>query len=521
MSPANRIILNTLANYGQSLVAIVVGLFSARWTLQALGQSDFGLFGVVGSLILMVSILNVGLSVGVVRFFSYSIGSSATLPSSVAEEDLQKWFNTAFSIHILLPFAIVLVGLPLGDYAIRNWLTIPADRIEVSISVYRISLATAFISIISVPYVSMFRAKQQMIEIAVINIIQSLCTIALAWTLLHVKTDRLAFYATGMMLITGGGYVLQMIMAAWLFPACRPRIKYLYQLDYMRKLLSYVGWKLFGSSCYTLRENGTPIFVNLVFGPVVNAAYSIASRLSTQSASLSAALSAAFQPALTSVEGSGDSKSMLAMATQICNFGTLLVALFAIPLILEMDSLLNLWLVEPPLHAANICRWLLAILIIDKMTLGPALGIGARGKIAAYEIVQGLMFVLALPVMWLLYRTGYGTAAIGIGLFSSSFLYCIGRIVFAKYLISFDVMVWIRKTVLPLTLMMLVAATLVFLAASMFDAPVYRLLVAGSTSVLTQIIIAWLLIFNENEKKHAASILRYALKFSRKNAIKA
>lgn len=135
MTAPNRIILNTLANYGQSLVALVVGLFSARWTLQALGQTDFGLFGVVGSIILMLSILNGGLSVAVVRFYAIALGRGENKLSEV-EDDLRRWFNTALSLHILMPVLAILVGWPLGEHAIRHWLTIPAERMDACIWVF-------------------------------------------------------------------------------------------------------------------------------------------------------------------------------------------------------------------------------------------------------------------------------------------------------------------------------------------------------------------------------------------------
>ena len=103
---------------------MVVSLFSARWVLEALGQSDFGLYGVVGSVILIITFLNGGLSVGVGRFYAYSIGRGHHLPEE-AVEDLKYWFNTAFSIHLVLPFIVILIGWPVGEYAIYNWLTIP------------------------------------------------------------------------------------------------------------------------------------------------------------------------------------------------------------------------------------------------------------------------------------------------------------------------------------------------------------------------------------------------------------
>lgn len=48
MTENRRIALNIAATNGRSLFALVCGLFTSRWVLMALGQSDYGLYGVSG-----------------------------------------------------------------------------------------------------------------------------------------------------------------------------------------------------------------------------------------------------------------------------------------------------------------------------------------------------------------------------------------------------------------------------------------------------------------------------------------
>ena len=506
MSPANRIILNTLATYGGSVITLVLGLLSVRWTLEALGHTDFGLFGLVGSLILLLSILNGGLSVGVVRFYSYAIGHGSNLTATEAGTDLNKWFNTALSIHLLLPLVLIAIGWPLGEYAIRHWLTIPADRVESSVLVFRISLLAAFATVAAVPYISMFHAQQRMVEPAIVGVIQSIAVFALAWSLLHVDSDRLVFYAAFMMLITLAAIMFRVARATWLFPACRPRLADFYHRDYLRSLFSFVGWKMFGIGCVTLREQGTPILANLAFGPIVNAAYSVARGLSHHAASLSSSLISAFQPALTGTEGKGDRQGMLKMAIQVCNFGTLLVALFAVPVMIEMDAVLALWLIDPPPYASDIGRWMIAMLIVDKMTAGPMIGVNARGKIALYEAIQGPLLLLALPLMWAMFAFDLGPVAIGIALFSSHLAYSFGRVIFAKFLIGFPVSLWLRETVFPLVSILLLGLLIGLSVSVLLEEGLLRILV---TTVMTGTAISalgWLWVLNGAERRHAIGL---------------
>ncbi len=500
MKPSTRIILNTLATYGRSLFGMAASLFSARWILQALGQVDFGLYGVIGSIILLITFLNGGMSVGVVRFYAYSIGRGHNLPPDEAVEDLKRWFNTALSIHLVLPSLLIAVGYPIGVYAIEHWLTIPPDRISACLWVLRISLITAFVNVSSVPFVSMYTAYQYIAELAVFGLISSCCTFIGAYLLLGVQSDKLIIYALYMMAISAGIPLLQVLRAIVKFKACRLHIPYLFDRKYLKELFGFVGWKMFGASCVVLRGQGTPILINLYFGPLVNAAYSIAYRLSTQATSLSAAMMGAFQPALTAAEGKGDRQKMLSMAIQVCKFGTLLILFFVIPLTLEMDTLMHLWLKTPPEYAGGLCQWMLAILVMDKMTSGPMLAVNAFGKIAAYELIQGSIFFLALPLMWLFFKIGLGPVSIGYALFVSNAVYCVGRLLFGKHLLHFPVGQWSRQVAVPFVILMTGSAAAGWGIMQVVEAGFFRLcLTTGATGVVT-LVIGWFWLLNRKER---------------------
>jgi O-antigen/teichoic acid export membrane protein len=242
------------------------------------------------------------------------------------------------------------------------------------------------------------------------------------------------------------------------------------------------------------------VLINLYFGPLMNAAYSIAYRLSAQATSLSAAMMGAFQHALTSAEGKGDRQKMLVMAIQVCKFGTLLILFFVIPLILEMDTLLYLWLRTPPEYAGGLCQWMLAMLVVDKMTSGPMLAVNAFGKIAAYELIQGSFFLLALPLMWLFFKLGLGPVSVGYALFISTAIYCGGRLLFSKHLLQFPVGCWIRQVALPVLILIAGSAAAGWGVMWIVDAGFFRLcLTTAVTSVVTAA-IGWLWLLNSAER---------------------
>lgn len=497
----NRLIaFNTLAGYGQSLVGLFVGLFSARWVLESLGQTDFGLFGVVGSLIMLLTFLNGGLSVGVARFYAFAIGRVASGNASEGVEELKRWFNTALSTHLSLGVLILILGWPIGEFAIRQWLNIPPDRMEACVTVFHVSIFAGFFTVVGVPFTAMFVAQQRIAELALFGIAQSLLILGLAWLLLTAEGDRLIFYGVGMSGISITIILLQTLRASIRFPACRACLNQFFHKRYFTQLFSFVGWKMFGMSCVAFRDQGVPIMTNLMFGPLINAAYSVANRLSIQANALSSSLLGAFQPAITAAEGMGDRQKMVGMCLRVCRIGTLLSLVFVVPIMLEMETLLNLWLQTPPQYAAEIGRWLLGLLIVDRMTAGPMMAVNAVGKIAIYEIIQGPILLLALPILWILVNVKLGPISIGIALFLSTFIYCVARLVLARKLTSFPIRPWLQTVGAPAVLTVLAAFSIGLGSVFLFDASLWRMLLTTGVSALVVLGFGIIFLVNKGER---------------------
>ena len=148
MTTSQRILFNALASYGRTMFAMLLGLFSSRWVLASLGSIDYGLMAVVGSLIVFISFLNGISSTACARFFALSIGRNDI-------EETNWWFNTALSIHVVLPIILIIIGFPIGEWAIDNFLSIPSDRLDTAHWVFRFSLVAMFFTMSSTPFLQL------------------------------------------------------------------------------------------------------------------------------------------------------------------------------------------------------------------------------------------------------------------------------------------------------------------------------------------------------------------------------
>lgn len=500
MTRSQRIILNTAATYARSVFGVGLALFSSRWVLNALGQTDFGIFSVVGSLIVFVTFLNTVMSGSVGRHYAFAIGQGNP-------EEVNRWFNAALSIHLLLATILILVGWPVGEHVITHTLNIPLERIPACIWVFHISLASAFANMVSIPFVAMFMAKQHIAELSVWGMLQSVLTFILAYLLTNASGDRLLFYAFGMVVILIFIQTAQIVRAVFVFRECG--IAYHQWFDKMRlqKIFSFASWNMFGSLGVTLRDQGSVLLLNLYFGPKVNAAFGIATQVSAQTNQLAAAMLGAFSPEITASEGRGDRERMLSLSLLSCKFGVIMVMLFAVPLMVEMDYILILWLREPPAYTALFCRLILCTFLIDRLTSGYMLAVNAYGRIAAYQATLGTSLLLTLPLAWLFLKMGYEPASVGIAFVVTMIVCSLGRVYWVRRLFGVSVSRWLRAVVLPSAGVAL-AATLAAAAISTFMLPAFsRLLLVAVASFATTLGVTWCVALDRKEREFFAENL--------------
>ena len=221
------------------------GLFTARWALEALGQVDYGLYGVVGGIAMFVSFFNGVLSVSVGRFYAVSVGASQCNDEGLLQ--CQRWFTTALILHLVLSLILILIGYPVGQWAIGNWLKIPANKIDDCICVWRFVSLTCFISMVSVPFNAMYTAKQYIAELTIYSVVSSTLNVVFLYYMITHPGDWLIGYAFWLMLLSVVPSIIIAIRSMVVFKECRLDIAYLGHWPSIFKLLTFSGWNFFGS----------------------------------------------------------------------------------------------------------------------------------------------------------------------------------------------------------------------------------------------------------------------------------
>lgn len=400
MNTVSRVIRNTGFLYMKMGVTMFISLYATRLVLNALGVDDFGIFNMVAGVIAMLAFLNASMAAATQRFMSYAEG----------EGDPEKQ-KIVFNISVVLHLAIaVMVGILLYAAApilFGHVLNIPEDRVVAARCVYWAMIASTVFGILGVPCEAMLNAHENMLYFAVIGVLESFLKLGAALLVVHVPADKLVLYGVLMAGISILAMTAMLVYCRRNYAECVIAPRRYWKRGVFREMGSFAGWNFTVSASSMLSEYGVGIVLNHFFGVALNAAQAVAQQINGQTMAFSGTMLKALNPVISKSEGAGNRGLMLRASLSGCKFAYLLMAVFAIPLILEAPGLLGLWLHSVPAWAVLFCRLQLARTLLEQLFLSLGAAIYAEGNIRLYTLVKTGSGILFLGATWGFYRMGW------------------------------------------------------------------------------------------------------------------
>lgn len=395
-----RIAKNTLLLYFRMLLLMIISLYTSRVVLNALGVEDYGIYNVVGGVVVLLSFLNNAMAGSTQRFLNFEIGT-------LNKDALQRVFSTSVHIHILIAIIVLILGETIGYWFLNTQMNIPETRITAANYVYQFSLITCVINFLSVPYNATIIAHEKMSAFAYISILEGILKLTVAIAVYYVPFDKLIFYGLLMLLVGIVNNVCYVLYAFIHFVECKSISKQIHK-EKMREMLAFSGWIIFGNLGYILHTQGIAIVINMYFTVVVNAAQGIANQVNGVVQQFLNNFILALNPQLVKCYASGDLHTMHKLIIRGCKFSFCLVAFFVLPLVLEIHKILQIWLGIVPEYTVIFVRIVLLILLVNSFTGVLTTSKGATGNIKNYQILLTIIGAFHLPLSWLFFELGYG-----------------------------------------------------------------------------------------------------------------
>ncbi len=393
-----RIAKNTLFLYIRLIVVMGVSLFTVRVVLKTLGIEDYGIYNVVASFVTMFSFFTLTLGTGTTRFFSYALGEKD-------DDKLNKLFNISLIVFILLGISIFIIAEPIGLWFLNNKLQIPDNRLDAAFWVFQFSIISFIINLIHVPFQSLIMSYERMNVYAYLSVIEVILKLVVVYVLLIVPFDKLIVYAALLAFTSLIITTFYIVYCTKKFNTCK--IRFYWETAMFKELFSFCGWNMIGALSNVLRSQGVNILLNMFFGPIVNAARGVAFQISNAMNHFVTSFYSSFRPQITKLYAANNIDEMISLMLISSRASFYLIFILALPVFLEVETLLSLWLVEVPDYTVVFTRLVIINSIIESLSYPLASGVLSTGKVKWYQIITGGLLILNLPLSYIFLKLGF------------------------------------------------------------------------------------------------------------------
>lgn len=494
-----RIARNAIYLYGRMAVTLAVSLYTSRVVLNMLGVTDFGIYNIVGSIVVLSTALNHSVVNAIQRYLAYYLGKGD-------EGKLQPVFSNSLILTGFLFIIILLLTETLGLWYINSELKIPADKVPTANIVYQISILTTLVSLLRSPYQMAVTAYERMNFLALSSIAESIIKLVLVLCLAFSDSDRLVMYALLMLLLTA-------IVTVIYITYCRHSFKYTrFSLRGDKKLLkemgSFSGWSVCTSISDMGYQQGIGLVLNYFCGVAYNATLGITNQIKGAVFSFCANLQTAFNPQIVKTYAAGDTEYCSGLTGRACKFSYYLMLLICLPVMLNIDMILKAWLVSPPPECSIFVNLMLSFCLVDSL-VGPLwTAAQASGRIKVYNIVSSILLLMNLPASWIALKAGmpaWSIIAVQIIFDALTLGYRIG---FVARIRLFTVAGFLRKVLRPVAMVSAICTAVCLLIHKSYIPDSWPYLLGSTLLILpTTALMIYLLGLDSQEKGFVKSLI--------------
>ena len=115
------------------LVSLIINLYTSRVILEVLGVSDFGIYNLIGGIVVLMAVINTSMSGATSRFLTFDIGRGDI-------QHLKYTFCSALQLHFIIAIIVLIVGETIGLWFVNTQIVIPLERMYAANWVYQMSL---------------------------------------------------------------------------------------------------------------------------------------------------------------------------------------------------------------------------------------------------------------------------------------------------------------------------------------------------------------------------------------------
>lgn len=500
MEAAKRVAKNTGILYARMAITVFISLYSTRLILAALGVADFGLFNVVGGVISMLGFLNSSMAAATQRFMSFAQGAGDL-------EKVKRIFNMSSLLHWGIAVLVFILLEGAGYFFFHGILNIASDRLEVAKLIYQFMIISTLFTVISVPYEAVITSHENMLVYAVMGVIEAVLKLGIAFYITYTGLDHLVMYGVLMAALSICLLIIKRIYCHRVYVECHLNLGQNYDMPLLKEIGGFAGWSLFGNSSIILANYGATIILNIFFGSLISAAQAIVNQTIGQLNVLANTIIKALNPAIDKSFGAQRNSLMLDITIYGCKISFYLLMILYIPFFIELPFIFKIWLKNVPEYTFLIFRILIIKNLIEQLFIPLITAIGAKGDIKYLQLTSSILFLIPLPISFLLFQLNYPPFYLYIVFTLVSVISSANILIFANKKCQLSIQEFLTNVVLRC----FISLTLVFIISIiphfMFEVGIFRLVLVSLISLVSFFVVIYLIGLSKNERNLIRQVL--------------
>lgn len=499
----SRIAKNTIFLYIRMFVIMLVTLYTSRVILKTLGVEDYGVYNVVAGSVALFGFMNSAMSMATQRFLNfYMVKGDASI--------LRRVFAMSLNIHAIIAVLVVILCETLGLWILNTQLNIPPDRMVAARWVYQFAIITFCISIIQVPFNSAILAHEKMNIYAVVSIIEVFLKLGVVFILLAVAVDKLVLYGFLLSIVGLAIFIVYMSISCHLFKECR--YKLCWDKKLFKEIAGFSGWNIFGQVAQILTTQGVNMVANVFCGVIVNASIGITNQVNAAMSQFTSNFQAAFRPQIVKSYSVGDKLEMQKLACQASKFSFFLLYIISVPIIFNIDVILDLWLDKVPPFSALFCKILIWYSYFEVIGMPLVISIMATGRNRNYQLLYCFTVSLNLILSVLFLKKGFSPEIIFYIKVTISFFVLVVRLLCAKKQAGFSIRYFLKSVMIPVCIIVLFISLVQVGFYGFIESWTMRIYITGIIETVLLVFI-YIIGLSKTERRTVISIIIKKIKF--------
>ena len=491
-SSANkRIAKNTLVLYVRMLFTMGISLFTSRVILQTLGVEDYGISSVVGGVISMFTFINAAMVSSTQRYLNFELVRGDA-------NQLRSVFSTSLQIHALIALAIIVLSETVGLWFLNEKLVIPEARMTAAMWVYQCSILSCAVSIMSTPYNAVIVAHEKMSAFAYISILDVSLKLLVVYLLVVLPFDKLIILAILNLLVQLFIRYIYTLYCHRHFP--ESYFLFRFNKTLFKEMFGFAGWSFWGNLAAILYTQGLNMMLNIFFGPIVNAARGIAVQVQSAVQQFVGGFQTALNPQITKNYASNNLPQMHSLMFRSARFSFLMLFLLSLPVLMETNFILTLWLKTVPDDAVVFTQIMICISLIYTTANPCVIANQATGKVKIYQMVVGGILLLILPISYIVLKLGAPAYSVFIVHFCIESVAQFSRMYMLRNLIHLPLWQYMKNIYIPIVSTVAIAIILPLVVRMQVAEGWLRFLAVGFTCVLSVGASSYFIGFTKQER---------------------